>query len=318
MVQNLNVDLGGRGRVLAVERPGDILFRAEGDLFGVTHDDVLGIELLMQQRHQQTRKIFERADEGNENEFKLAVVHGNDALRELQLAADAGAVADCAEEIVPLKHLTVGFDLHVIGVKGIEILGTFENIGEVAKSVLDFLGSGVGCAGERTEGCDVNELAVIELTEIQRVRLTGEELLRCFLHLQRKTEAQGKIVGAAAGKVADGGAGSGQLHDTADGAAEGAVTAAADDEIVLVTKFGGNAGDVTVKLRLADGDQISGFGKGPNRIKEGGRVFAASGFGVGNQEKLLIHEKDSFCHWWQTGYVALGKVPSYIGWINPR
>ena len=179
----------------------------------------------------------------DEQHFKLFIADVYIVLTVLNQTADAAGIAECPEEVVPLKGLTVSVDDLMFGADIAQIPDAFEKVGEASPAVFHGLRRAVGSCCKRAERGDIAEIAPFIAGEASRVYgcgAAGENVSDRLFRLVGKLHTGGKVIGTAGGNIAQRRVQMTFEH-TVDDFIQGAVAAHAGDDIkavaVLADKF---------------------------------------------------------------------------------
>ena len=117
------------------------------------------------------------------------------------------------------------------------------------------LGGAVGGFGEGTEGCHIHKGPSVEGPHIQFLPAAVQDLLCHLCRLIGQVEAGGKIIGAAAGDIAQRWRDR-KVHKPGDGLIQGSVPTIADDPVKGGPIFPDEAGGIALGRSLPQGYQI--------------------------------------------------------------
>ena len=211
---------------------------------------------------------------------------------QLQDAAKGCGIAYGTENIVVLVFLPVSGNLHMNRMNIRQGTDPFQNIGGMTDNVLHILGRGPGNAGKGTEGSSIAEITVgTEKPHIQRTRISENDGVAGEQRCKGKLQPAGKIVGAAAGDVAQGRPMTALLQ-TGDHFIEGAVAAAGHDQIRFTRVCPGKIHRVPALFRYINGTEVSRLVEDGNHLGQETAALAGSGIGIDDQVErfqFIIH-----------------------------
>lgn len=224
--------LRARG-VFAVERPIHVRIGGDANAGRGTEGQHLAVVFFALQRLKTLRQLAHFFRGAHEQYFEFAVTHIDARRIERQDTADTGGIAHRAEDEIVLDDLVVKLDFDVCRMDLGNVLDPVEQICRVPQGVLYTLGSGVARAGEGAEGGDIGKIAIAEAADVIWHGSAADDAAHGLKRLRRDVQARGKIVGRAGGDIADGNIAA-ALQQAVDGLVEGAVAAAADDQLRFV------------------------------------------------------------------------------------
>ena len=221
-----------------------------------------------------------------QQQFEFSVVHPYTGGIQLHQAAQGGGIAHSAENELPLEALTIGIHRAAVGPQGVQIAQPLQNVGKMTQGVLGRLGGGVGGPGKGPKGGHIGEIAVVMPPHVQGAgRAGGGRLCRGGQH-GVKMQAHGKVVGAAAGQIAQQGPLL-QLHKPGQRLVQRAVASGTDHHVVLPAPPGGDIAGLAARLGDIGPYQIAGTGELRHGIEQRGAGFCLSRTGIDDKQELF-------------------------------
>ena len=270
-------------RGFAVKGPGDVRTAFEEE--GRSAKELEGFVLVVvsTQSIEDAVEYDEVRRKRNQEGFEAAIVHIDGLVLQFQDAAEGRGIADSAEDIVFLKHLTVRGDAHMDRADIGQGADTFQDIGRMAQDVLDVLGCGPGNAGEGAEGGSVAEIAVrTEKPDVQRAGLPGDNRVACHERHGGNAETAGEVVGAATGDITQERLMPAELQ-AGDDLVQCAVASTGDDKVRLAGVGAGKVRGITALLRDIDGAEKVRLAEGGNHFRQETPGLTGAGIGVDNK-----------------------------------
>jgi len=230
---------------------------------------------------------------GDEHQLKIAVVEADVIGIEAQDAADRDGVADHTVDVFAFKRLAVELEADMVRAQRLQILDARKYIGQMPQHVFKILRRAVGRFDKRAESDDVCEGTPVEVTNIQQLRRSADDVVCRGAQIKGQTEAHAVIVSAARRQIADGLL-MAALYHAGNDLAECTVPADAGDQVIILAHIPDELPGVSGFFGQDNRTKVTAALKNLEELGDPFCAFTFSGFGVDDEQQIFVQDRDGY------------------------